>query len=68
MENPSHAGNGLILLFRVDDLNGTYKRAKKMNVKIEKGIHYNKNSLKNQFTLRDLDGYYLIISDRGTGS
>lgn len=36
---------------------------KKMNVKMEEGIHYNKSSLKNQFALRALGGYYLIISE-----
>ncbi|HLR00313.1 MAG TPA: VOC family protein [Sphingobacterium sp.] len=63
MKNPSNPGNGLILLFRVDDLYETYERAEKMKAKIEEGIHYNNNSLKNQFTLWDLDGYYLIISE-----
>jgi hypothetical protein len=56
-------GNGLILFFRVADLNQILENAKKLRANIEKEIHYNKNSLKNQFTLRDLDGYYLIISE-----
>ena len=56
-------GNGLILFFRVDNLNQIFENAKKLNANIEKEIHYNDNSLKNQFILRDLDNYYLIISE-----
>lgn len=56
-------GNGLILFFRVDNLSQIFENAKKLNANIEKGIHYNENSLKNQFSLRDLDSYYLIISE-----
>lgn len=56
-------GNGLILFFRVDNLNQIYENAKKLNANIEREIYYNENSLKNQFILRDLDNYYLIISE-----
>jgi catechol-2,3-dioxygenase len=57
------AGNGLILFFRVDNLHQVLENAKGLNATIEKEIHYNENSLKNQFTLRDLDNYYLIVSE-----
>lgn len=57
------ASNGLILFFRVDDLNNVFENAKTLEANIEKEIHYNKNSLQNQFILRDLDNYYLIISE-----
>lgn len=57
------ASNGLILFFRVDDLNNVFENAKTLEAHIEKEIHYNKNSLQNQFILRDLDNYYLIISE-----
>lgn len=56
-------GNGLILFFRTDKLDEIYSNALKIGALIEKNIHYNKNSLKNQFLLRDPDNYYLIISD-----
>ena len=63
MLKPSeHNGNGLILFFRVDDLQTIFENAQKLHAAIEKEIHYNDNSLKHQFTLRDPDGYYLIIS------
>lgn len=55
-------GNGLILFFRVDDLNTVFANAEALEARIEKGLHYNENSRKNQFILRDPDGYYLIIS------
>ncbi len=57
------AGNGLILFFRVDNLNHILDNAQQLNANIEKDIHYNENSLKNQFILRDPDNYYLIISE-----
>lgn len=59
----NEVGNGVILFFRVSNLNEVMENAKKLKANIEKEIHYNENSLKNQFTVRDLDGYYLIISD-----
>jgi hypothetical protein len=64
MLNPEkETGNGLILFFRVGNLNETFANARKINANIEKEIHYNENSLKSQFILRDLDNYYLIISE-----
>lgn len=64
MLNPEkEVGNGLILFFRVDNLTEIFQNAEKLNANVEKEIHYNENSLKNQFTLRDMDGYYLIISE-----
>lgn len=56
-------GNGLILFFRTDRLKEIHANAQKLGAFIEKNIHYNKNSLKNQFILRDPDNYYLIISE-----
>ena len=56
-------GNGLILFFRVDELKKVFENAKKLRANIEKEIHYNENSLKNQFIIRDLDNYYIIISE-----
>jgi predicted enzyme related to lactoylglutathione lyase len=56
-------GNGLILFFRVTDLKQVLENAKKLGASIEQEIHYNENSLKNQFILRDLDGYYVMVSE-----
>lgn len=63
LHSSNQNGNGLILLFRVDELNCIYQNALRIEAKIEKTIHYNPNSLKNQFTLFDPDGYYIIISN-----
>jgi len=57
------AGNGLILFFRVGDLEQIFDNAQKLNGHIIREIHYNENSLKNQFSMRDPDGYYIIISE-----
>lgn len=56
------SGNGLILYFRVDDLDKVWKNAQKLNATIEKPIRRNENSAKDEFALRDVDGYYLLIS------
>ncbi len=55
-------GNGLILFIRVSDLDRVLKNATTINAKIEDKPHINPNSGQKQFTLRDLDNYYLIIS------
>ena len=56
------AGNGLILYFRVSDLDKTWANASRLKDGIEQPPHYNPNSGKQQFALRDPDGYYLIVS------
>ena len=56
-------GNGLILYIRVTDLNKIWENAKTLKANIEREPYLNLNSGRNQFTLRDLDGYYLMISE-----
>lgn len=64
MKDPNIAvGNGLILYFKVSNLNEVWRKAIKLNLDIEQEPHLNENSGKQQFILRDLDGYYLIISE-----
>lgn len=55
-------GNGLILYFKVDDLDEIWANAQRLNATIEEEPHVNQNSGKKEFSLRDLDNYYLIIS------
>ncbi len=63
MANPSkESGNGLILYLRVEDLNKIWENTQTPNADIDEPIHLNENSGKEQFCLRDLDGYYLIVS------
>ncbi|MET4081470.1 hypothetical protein ABIB40_001416 [Pedobacter sp. UYP30] len=57
------AGNGLILYFRTDDMGQFMANIKKINYLVEQEIHQNPNSTKKEFSLRDLDGYYLIVSE-----
>ncbi len=56
-------GNGLILYFKVSDLNEVWSNAIKLNLDIEQEPHLNENSGQQQFILRDLASYYLIISE-----
>lgn len=56
-------GNGLILYFRVKNMEVIRENLKKMNYPIEKEIEVNSNSHKKEFAVIDLDGYHLIISD-----
>ena len=63
IDSEKENGNGLILFFRVSNINRILENAKILNALIEKEIHYNENSLKNQFILRDPDNYYIIISE-----
>jgi len=64
MKDPNIAvGNGLILYFRVSELKELWDRATKLNLDIEEEPHLNGNSGEQQFILRDLDSYYLIISE-----
>lgn len=57
------SGNGLILYFRVSDLDEIWENAKSLNVFVEEAPNLNKSSGKNEFSIRDLDGYYLLISE-----
>ena len=64
MKDPNVAvGNGLILYFKISNLNEVWSNAIKLNLDIEQEPHLNENSGQQQFILRDLDSYYLIISE-----
>lgn len=55
-------GNGLILYLKIENLEKVWNNAQQLNAKIEESPQVNPNSGKEQFCLRDLDGYYLMIS------
>ncbi len=57
-----NSGNGLILYFTVLNLDSVWENALLLEAKIEETRHVNPNSGKEQFCVRDLDGYYLMIS------
>jgi hypothetical protein len=64
MKDPNVAvGNGLILYFKVSDLNEVWSNAIRTNLIVEQEPHLNENSGQQQFILRDLDNYYIIISE-----
>jgi len=54
-------GNGLILFFRVDDYDGTLERARALVTRFEEEAHVNPHTQAREFSLRDLDGYYITI-------
>ena len=55
-------GNGLLLFFRVDDFRETLKRARGLVARLDEAPHVNPNTGTKEFSLRDLDGYYVTIS------
>jgi uncharacterized glyoxalase superfamily protein PhnB len=64
MTNPNiMVGNGLILYFKVENLNAIRENAEKISCNIEEEIHVNPNSLRKEFSLRDPDGYYLTVTE-----
>jgi hypothetical protein len=59
-------GNGLLLFFRVDDFDLTLQRARGLVARLEEEPHVNLNTQTMEFSLRDLDGYYVTISALST--
>ncbi|HEX7114873.1 MAG TPA: VOC family protein [Steroidobacter sp.] len=55
-------GNGLLLFFRVDDLDETLSRARALVDRLEQEPERNPATGTLQFALRDPDGYYVMIS------
>ena len=55
-------GNGLLLFFRVDDFDATLERARGLVARFEDEPQLNPNTGTLEFTLRDPDGYYVMIS------
>jgi catechol 2,3-dioxygenase-like lactoylglutathione lyase family enzyme len=56
-------GNGLILFFRVDDFDMALERARALVSEFEEEPHVNPNTQTREFSLRDPDGYYVLISE-----
>lgn len=57
------SGNGLILYFRTDNINMLRQNVEKIGGSLEEDIHINPNATKREFSLRDLDGHYLTITE-----
>ena len=57
------AGNGLLLYFRTDNIETIRNNIEKVDGTIEAEIHLNPNSLKKEFSFKDLNGYYLTVTE-----
>jgi predicted enzyme related to lactoylglutathione lyase len=62
--SPDHvqSGNGLLLFFRVDDLDMALPRARTLVARLEEEPRMNPNTGTMEFSLRDPDGYYVTIN------
>jgi catechol-2,3-dioxygenase len=64
MKNPKiKPGNGLILYYKTDNLEAIRQNIEKINYPVEEDIHLNPNSTKKEFSIRDNDDYYWIITE-----
>jgi hypothetical protein len=57
------AGNGLLLYFRTYDWKDVKKNLEKIGWEIEEEIHLNTNSLRQEFSFRDPDGYFITVTE-----
>jgi len=55
-------GNGLLLFFRVDDFDEALVRARTLVARLEEEPRLNPATGTREFTLRDPDGYYVMVS------
>ena len=55
-------GNGLLLFLRVDDFDEALLRARSLVSRLLEEPHMNPNTGTAEFSLRDLDGYYVTIN------
>ena len=56
-------GNGLLLFFRVDDFDEALQRARGLVARFDQEPHVNPNTRTKEFAVRDLDGYYVTVSE-----
>lgn len=64
MTSPHYAkpGNGLLLFFRVDNFDIALAKARALVSRLDEEPHVNPSTGTMEFSLRDLDGYYVAIS------
>jgi hypothetical protein len=55
-------GNGLLLFFRVDNFDVALPRARALVDRLQEEPHLNPNTGTMEFSLHDLDGYYVTVS------
>lgn len=56
-------GNGLLLYFRTENMDMIYQNALKAGCVIEGEVHLNPNSLRQEFSFRDPNGYVLTVTE-----
>lgn len=56
-------GNGLLLYFRTHDWKEIKLNLEKIGWPIEKEVHLNTNTLKQEFSFRDPDGYFITVTE-----
>jgi len=56
------AVNGIIIYFKVEDLDAVWHKAQALGAVVEEAPHLNPNSGLEEFSLRDPDGYYISVS------
>src|SRR6201987_461791 len=64
LTSPNYAkpGNGLLLFFRADNFDMALLGARALVSQLEEEPHVNPSTGTSEFSLRDLDGYYVSIS------
>jgi catechol 2,3-dioxygenase-like lactoylglutathione lyase family enzyme len=64
LTSPEHAkpGNGLLLFFRVDDFDLAVSRARTLVAQLDEEPSVNPATGTKEFSLRDPDGYHVMIS------
>jgi catechol 2,3-dioxygenase-like lactoylglutathione lyase family enzyme len=55
-------GNGVLLVFRVDDVDGAEQRARGLVSRLDEEPHVNPATGTKEFALRDPDGYHVMVS------
>ena len=64
MANPVlPAGNGLLLYFRTADWKEIRQNLTDADWAVEEDLHVNPNSLRQEFSFRDPDGYFLTVTE-----
>ena len=61
-KSTANDSNGIIIYFVVEDLDPIWENAQQLNTIIEEEPHLNKNSGRQEFSIRDLDNYYISIT------
>jgi catechol 2,3-dioxygenase-like lactoylglutathione lyase family enzyme len=56
-------GNGLLFYFRMEDWKEIRQNLGEMGWKIEEDIHLNTSSVRQEFSFRDPDGYFITVTE-----